>query len=177
MADETPYERIQRAIRNYGEAAMENFVRCRALGYALAEGLDDYLQAPEPCVALVPPEGPFDPKRHYGDAAFSYDPSQPIRLEPIAFGLCVVVPNAEDSGNLWIRTALKVEVAEERFEIFVAHQPRVRIPLAFEGKLAPLYQTLLAEFLQLFREELADFGDPRYQNRIGFVPNLPGDGA
>lgn len=173
MADETPYEEIRRAIRNYGEAAMENFLRCRALGHALAEGLNEYLGAPEPCVALVPPQGPFDPKRRYGDEAFSYDPNQPIRLEPIAFGLCVVVPNEEDSGTLWIRTALKVEVVDDRFEVFVSNQPKVRVPLAFEGQLLPIYQTLRAEFLHLFRQELADFGDPRYQNRIGFVPTLP----
>lgn len=173
MADDTPYDRLKAAISAYGEAAMENLIRCRALGNAVAKGLNDYLGAPEPCVALVPPQGPFDPTQKYGDAAFSYDPNQPIRLEPIAFGLCVTVPNVEDSGSLWIRTGIKVEVKDDRFEIFISNQPRLRLPLDFEGRLQPVYETLMAEFLHLFRHELADFGDPRYQNRIGFVPTLP----
>ncbi|GGY49534.1 hypothetical protein [Parvularcula lutaonensis] len=173
MAEKTPYETLKAAIEAYGEAAMENFLRCRALGHAVAEGFDSYLEAPEPAVALVPPQGPFDPSQEYGDAAFSYDPKQPIRLEPIAFGISVTVPNVEDSGSLWIRTGIKVEVKDDRFEIFIANQPRLRLPLDFEGKLQPVYETLMAEFLHLFRHELADFGDARYQNRIGFVPTMP----
>jgi hypothetical protein len=171
--DETPYDVLRAAIHAYGEAAMENFLRCRALGQAIASGLHDYLGAPEPCVSLVPPKGPFDPSRAYGDAAFSYDEKQPIRLEPISFGVCVTVPNTEDSGTLWVRTGVTVDVANDMFEVFVTNQPRLRIPLEFEGRLGAVFDALMAEFLRLFRIELADFGDPRYQNRIGFVPTLP----
>lgn len=170
---DTPYATLRKAICAYGDAAMENFLRCRALGNAIADGLHAYLEAPEPCVSLVPPGGPFDPKKTYGDKAFSYDENRPIRLEPIVFGICVVVPNAEDSGTLWIRTPVKVEVKDEMFEIFVAHQARVRIPLDFEGRLKPVFESLMKEFLRMFKQELADFGDERYQNQIGFVPTLP----
>ncbi|MCQ8185159.1 hypothetical protein [Parvularcula maris] len=174
MAEEkTPYDVLKEAIHAYGEAAMENFLRCRALGHAIASGLHDYLAAPEPCVSLVPPKGPFDPSRTYGDAAFSYDPKQPIRLEPISFGVCVTVPNTEDSGSLWVRTGVTVDVKDDHFEVFVTNQPRRRVPLEFEGQLEPVFDALMTEFLRLFRIELADFGDPRYQNRIGFVPTLP----
>jgi hypothetical protein len=176
MAEErVPYDVLKEAIQAYGEAAMQNFLRCRAFGHAVAAGLFDYLGAPEPCVSLVPAKGPFDPSRKYGDAAFSYDPGQPIRLEPISFGLCVIVPNTEDSGSLWVRTGVTVDVAGGVFEVFVTNQPRLRVPLDFEGHLQPVFEALMAEFLRLFRIELADFGDPRYQNRIGFVPTLPGE--
>ncbi|NNU17708.1 hypothetical protein HK107_15355 [Parvularcula sp. ZS-1/3] len=174
MADEqTPYENLRTAISAYGEAAMENFLRCRAFGHAVAVGLNGYLKAPQACVSLVPPDGPFNPAETYGDKAFSYDPARPIRLEPIAFGISVTVPNEEDSGSLWIRSAVMVEVKDERFEVMVANQPIVRVPLEFTGNLEPVYETLMAEFLRMFRKELADFGDPKYQNRIGFVPLLP----
>lgn len=173
MPEATPYVTLQNAVSAYGEAAMENFLRCRALGHAVAEGLDAYLKAPKPCVALVPAQGPFDPEKTYGDKAFSFDPGTPIRLEPIAFGICVVIPNREDSGTLWVRTGLLAEVKEERFEVMVANQPVVRIPLAFDGELTPIFDSLMTEFLQLFRKDLAAFGDPRYQNRIGFLPHVP----
>ncbi len=165
----TRYEVLTRAVHAYGEAAMENFLRCRALGLAIAEGLFAYLGASEDCVALVPATGPFDPERDYGHDAFSYDPKRPIRLEPITFGICVIVPNLEDSNSLWIRTGIRCEVIDERFEIFVANQPRVRVPLEFEGELEPVFETLMREFMQIFRHELADFGDERYRREFGFV--------
>jgi len=172
-ADQSPYEVLQSAIRAYGEAAMENFLRCRALGYAVAEGLPGYLQSPEDRVSLVPPQGQFDPKKVYGDEAFSYDPRLPIRLEPVVFGICVVVPNVEDSGSLWMRTHVRVDINDDRFDVFVGQQSRIRLPLAFEGELTPLYESLMSELLTVFRRELADFGDERYQNQLGFVPTLP----
>jgi hypothetical protein len=173
MAEDTPYARLTAAIHAYGSAALENFLRCRAFAHALAESLHDYLGAPEPCVSLVPAKGPFDPKKAYGEKAFSYDPARPIRLEPITFGLCVTVPNAEDSGSMWIRTAVMAEVKEDRFEVFVAGQPRVRVPLDFEGNFGPVHETLMTEYMRLFRQELEEYGHEDYQNRIGFVPIPP----
>jgi len=174
MTEEAPYEQLRRAIHAYGDAAMENFLRCRALGYAVVKGFHAYLDTQVPCVSLVPPQGPFTPQQDYGDRAFSYDPSQPIRLEPIAFGICVTVPNAEDSGSLWLRTGVRVEVRDDRFDVFVAHQPLVRVPLDFENKLAPIFESLMREYLQIFRRELAEFGDERFRNQLGFVPNPGG---
>lgn len=177
MSEETPYDMLRSAVRAYGEAAMENFLRCRAFGYAVADGLAAYLAAPEPCVSLVPASGPFDPKRSYGDRAFTYDPKRPIRLEPMAFGLCVTIPHEEDSGSLWVRTGVRVEVKDDRFDVFVAHQPLIRIPVEFEGQLAPVFERIMAEYMQIFRRELADFGDVRYQNTVGFVPIVPNSDA
>ena len=171
MAEPTPYGQLQAAIKAYGEAALENLLRCRALGHAVVKALPAHLQAPAEHVSLVPPEGPFDPKRDYGDDAFSYDQRLPIRLEPIAFGVCLVVPNVEDSGSLWVRTAVRVDIHDERFDVFVGQQPRIRLPLAFEGELTPLFETMMAEWMSAFRRELADFGDARYQHQLGFVPS------
>ncbi|MEM9839191.1 MAG: hypothetical protein AAF830_08550 [Pseudomonadota bacterium] len=173
MADGTPYDALRQAVMAYGEAAMENFLRCRALGYAIAKEFPAFLGAPAQAVALVPPQGAFNPKNDYGDQAFSYDPKRPIRLEPIAFGLCLTIPNAEDSGSMWIRTMLRLEIADNCFDVYVDDQPRVRIPLAFEGALEPVFEALQAEFMQTFRQELEDFGDSRYQNRLGFVTDTP----
>lgn len=173
MAESAPYDTLRQAASAYGEAAMANFLRCRALGYAIAKGLPGFLGAPAEAVALVPARGPCNPKANYADRAFNYDPARPIRLEPVVFGLCLMIPNAEDSGSMWIRTPVKVEVANSRFEVYVDDRPRVRIPLAFEGALDPVYEALLAEFMEVFQQELEDFGDSRYQNRLGFVTDTP----
>lgn len=165
----TPYAQLKAAVRDYGEAAMENFLRCRAFGLALAEGLPAFMGCSDKCVSLVPPEGAFDPAKAYGDAAFSFDPKGVIRLEPILFGVCVIMPNAEDSGSLWLRTVVRVEITGDTFDIFAGHQPMVRVPLEFADRLAPVYQAIYKELLSVFRKELARFNDERYAGGIGFL--------
>ena len=167
----TPYEQLKSAVHDYGEAAMENFLRCRAFGLGVVEGFAAFLGCEPSCVSAVPATGPFDPAKTYGDEAFSFDPNQVIRLEPITFGVCVIVPHEEDSGSLWLRTGVRVEVTGETFDVFVANQPLVRVPLEFEDELAPVFETLHRELMGLFRKDLLRFQDERYAGGIGFVPN------
>jgi hypothetical protein len=169
----TPYEELKAAIHDYGDAAMENFVRCRALGRAVAEGLPGYLKCSPNCVSLVPAQGQFDPSKDYGDEAFSFNPNQPIRLEPVVFGICLILPHEEDSGSLWLRTGLRVEVTGGTFDIFVANQPLTRVPLEFEGALEPLFETIHEEYLSVFNKDLMHFNDERYAGGIGFMPTQP----
>lgn len=171
----TPYEELVDAIRDYGEAAMENFLRCRAFGQGVVEALPDFLKCPPACVSLVPAQGPFDPSMSYGDRAFSYDPKGVIRLEPILFGVCLIIPNAEDSGSLWLRAGVKVEVTGDTFDIFVAHQPMVRVPLEFDGRLTPVLETIHKEYLSVFEKDVARFTDEQYAGGIGFIPSRPGE--
>ncbi|MEM9233902.1 MAG: hypothetical protein AAGA69_06640 [Pseudomonadota bacterium] len=168
---QTPYEELKAAIHEYGEAAMENLVSCRALGNNIAAGFSEYLGATEECVSLVPPQGAFDPRKDYGDKAFSFSATPIIRLEPVVFGICVTVPHEEDSGKLWLRTLLKVAVSGGSFDVFVSHQPLLRVPLNFEGQLTPVYDALKEELLSVFAKELAVFNDSRYADGIGFMPS------
>lgn len=168
--DQTPYEKLQAAIREYGEAAMENLLRCRAFGWAVVKGLPDYMGCDPRHVALVPAQGPFDPAKNYGDDAFSFDPKQVIRLEPMTFGICVVVPNHEDSGSLWLRTGVRLEISGDSFDVFIAHQPMLRVPLSFEEALGPVFDTVHKEFMTTFCREVAQFKDQHYRDGIGFMP-------
>lgn len=171
MTDEpTPYEELQAAILDYGEAAMENLIRCRALGHAVAAGLPGYLGAPEGCCSLVPPHGVFDPAKDYGDKAFSFSDTPVVRLEPIRFGLCVIVPHKEDSGRLWLRIAVRVAVVGERFDVFVGNQPLIRVPLDYKGHLTRVHDHIHDELMSIFATELAVFNDARYSEGIGFMP-------
>ena len=164
----TRYEELKQAISDYGEAAMENLVRCKALGQAIIGGLAGWLECPPDKVAAVPPAGQFDPRHDYGDAAFSYHGQPVIRLEPIVFGVCVAVKNVEDSGSLWLRTAIRVEVTGDTFDLFVANQPMINIPKEFTGQLDPVYEAIHRELMSVFKTELADFHDNRYDQGIGF---------
>ena len=129
------YDELKEAISDYGEAAMENLVRCKGLGEAVLEGFGDWLGCSAEKVVAVPAQGPFDPRHHYGDAAFSFHGAQVVRLEPVLFGLCVIVDNVEDSGALWLRTGVRLEVTGDSFDIYVANQPMVHAPLNFTGQL------------------------------------------
>ena len=164
------YEELKRAIRAYGEAAFQNLLRSRALAEAIVASFPAYIAAEADAVAAVPAEGPFDPRTDYGDAAFSFHHRPVIVLEPVRFGLSLIVGNAEDQGALWLRTIIAAEVMGDHFDVFVAERPVVRIPLDFEGRLDPVLEAIHQEFLSTFETEVTEFNDARFKGGIGFLP-------
>jgi len=166
----TPFDDIKDAIRDYGQAAFQNLLKCRALGDAIVDGFPAFEGCPAENVAAVPAEGQFDPHKDYGDAAFSYAARDVIILEPVRFGLSLIVGNAEDKGALWLRTAIAAEIVGGNFEIYVAARPVIRIPFDFEDKLSPVFEAIHHEFLETFTLETNDFHDARFRTGIGFLP-------
>jgi len=166
----TKFEELKSAIYDYGDAAFQNLLRCKALGEAIIEGYPKYIGSPEGSVSAVPIEGPFDPRNDYGDEAYSFHKRDVIILEPIRFGLSLVVGNAEDAGSLWLRTMISVEITGDTFDIFVASQPLIRVPLQFDEKLSPVYDAIHKEFLETFTLEVMEFNDSRFKTGIGFLP-------
>ena len=83
MTEETRFEKLQEAIKAYGAAAFENLLRCKGFGEAVINGLPEFLGCNAESVTAVPPEGPFDPRRDYGEDAFSYRRREVIALEPV----------------------------------------------------------------------------------------------
>jgi hypothetical protein len=165
------YEELEQAIRDYGEAAFQNLLRCKALGDAVIDGFPAYLNCDPRCVSGVPAEGAFDPRKNYGDEAFGFHARQVIILEPVRFGISVIVGNAEDSGSLWLRTTVAAEVAGDSFEVYVGAQPLIHTPLDFEGHLTPIFEAIHQEFLDTFELEVMEFNDVRFKSKIGFLPN------
>ncbi|MEO1137749.1 MAG: hypothetical protein AAFW68_14295, partial [Pseudomonadota bacterium] len=111
----TRFEKLQEAIKTYGAAAFENLLRCKGFGEAVLAGFPEFLGCSKDCITAVPPVGPFDPRKDYGEDAFSYRHREVIVLEPVQFGIALTVKNFEDSGALWLRTALAVEVTGDSF--------------------------------------------------------------
>jgi hypothetical protein len=164
------YDVLKDAIRDYGAAAFENLLKCKALGEATVAGFAPHIGAPAGCVSGVPAEGEFDPRKDYGDGAFSFSQRSVIVLEPVRFGVSLIVGNVEDRGALWLRTVVAAELTGGAFDVFVASQPKMRIPLDFDGKLAPIYDALHQEFLDTFEIEVMEFNDARFRTGIGFLP-------
>lgn len=165
-----PFDELKTAIRDYGQAAFQNLMKSRALADAIVSGFHVFEGCPKENVAGVPAEGPFDPHKDYGDGAFSFAAREIIILEPVRFGLCLIVGNVEDKGALWLRTVIAAEVAGDRFDVYVAQRPVIRVPLAFEGGLTPVFEAVHAEFIETFTLETNDFLDARFKGGIGFLP-------
>lgn len=166
----TRFAKLQDAIERYGAAAFENLLRCKGLGDAIVEGFPDYIECDAACVKAAPPVGPFNPLIHYGEEAFSYSRREVIVLEPVQFGIALTVRNREDSGSLWLRTALSIEVTGDSFDVFVAQQPVIYTPLDYEDKLEPVFEAIYQEFLNTFQLEVLEFNDKRFETGIGFLP-------
>lgn len=164
------FEELKSAIRDYGQAAFQNLLKCRALGDAIASGFHGFEGCPAENAAAVPADGVFDPCKDYGDDAFSYSGREVIILEPVRFGICLIVGNAEDAGALWLRTVVAAEIIGENFDVFVAAQPVIRVPIDFAGKLDPVFEAIHREFLETFTLEVNEFRDARFKTGIGFLP-------
>lgn len=167
---ESRFQSLQNAIKDYGAAAFENLIRCRGLADRIVENLPRYLECGKDCVRVVPPQGQFDPRKEYGDLAFSFSQRQVIALEPIAFGIALIVKNSEDSGSLWLRTAIAIEITGDSFDVFVAQQPVLHVPLNSDGELEPVLEAIYQEFLQTFQIQILAFNDERFETGIGFLP-------
>ena len=167
---QTRFQKLQAAIKVYGAAAFENLLRCKGFGEAIVEGLPGFLDCSAECVTAVPFEGAFDPRKDYGEEAFSYHHRDVIVLEPVLFGVSLTVKNFEDSGSLWLRTVIAVEVTGDSFDVFVAQQPVIRVSLDYRGKLEPVFEAIYREFLNTFQLEVLEFNDKRFATGIGFVP-------
>lgn len=163
------YEELKAAIRSYGEAAFQNLLKSRALGDAIVAGFNEHVGCPPENVVAVPAQGIFDPHKDYGDEAYSFSGREVIILEPVRFGLCLIVGNAEDSGALWLRTVISAEIVGETFDVFVASQPVIRVPFEFEGALAPVFDAIHKEFVETFALEVDEFNDTRFKTGIGFL--------
>jgi hypothetical protein len=164
------FEELKSAIRDYGQAAFQNLLKCRALGDAIASGFHEFEGCSEDNVAAVPTQGVFDPRKEYGDEAYSYSGRDVIILEPVSFGLSLIVGNVEDSGALWLRTVISAEIIGENFDVFVASQQVIRVPIDFEGKLQPVFEAIHREFLETFTLEVNEFLDAPFKTGIGFLP-------
>ncbi|MEM8987582.1 MAG: hypothetical protein AAGC95_12770 [Pseudomonadota bacterium] len=162
------YNELQKSIQDYGRAAFENMCLCRHFAETLAKGMPGYLDCDPSLVALVPAEGPFDPKRVYGDEAFSFHGAKVIALAPIQFGVSLVAKNPQDDEALWLRARVSVEVVGGMFVTFIGFQRKLEIPTD-EVNFEKVYERIYKEYLDTFKKEVDEYRSDRLKTGIGFV--------
>lgn len=165
-APQSRYENLAALAARYRTLAGENYGRTRAFAETLRGGFCGYLNSDSPpCVLLVPPAGPFEP-RAYGDFAFSVPPSGFQPLGPIAFGLAVRV----SAQNDWIRLTLECVKEADAFivTIFGGGESSVRMP-ADEQNPVEFFAALYEHLHAFFDQAIDDYEHGRYGSReIGF---------
>jgi len=163
---QTRYEELTSAAARYGELATENYTRIRSLAEAIQSGFCSYLNSGHPpCVLLVPPQGPFEPKA-YGDGAFSAPPRGFQPLGPVQFGLAVRV---SDKGD-WVRIILNCSKEGETFTVDLADGGEHRFPLPLhEQDPMEFFGALHTHVMDFFGRAVDDYQHGRYGQRdIGF---------
>ncbi len=158
-------ELIETAGRYKGLAA-ENYSRIRELAETLRSRFCDYLGSDmPPCVRLVPPGGPFEPK-DYGDSAFSIPAKGFQPLGPVSFGLAVRVT---DSGD-WLRAALTCRKEGDKFIVRVEGGPRYEFDLPLDGQETLAFLEILhAHVMNWFKLSIEEYEHGQYgQREIGF---------
>jgi hypothetical protein len=152
---------LRQAAWKYGAVTTENDAFVKRLAHVLREGFAEYLGVDLSCVSLVPAAGDYDPRLDYRDAAFSTYLSGLQLLEPIQFGLSVMVQNLGDSGANWLAISIEVMKRADRAEVFVGQSPKISIPAAYEGCLEPVFERLY--------NGMADFYAGAEDLQIGFT--------
>jgi len=100
---------LKETAARYAALSLENYARIRALAERIAREFCAYLHPNNPpCVFLVPPRGPFQP-RDYGGRAFTVSGAGFLPLGPIGFGLAVRVSDHNDYIRLVLSCAKEGE--------------------------------------------------------------------
>ncbi len=160
------YAALTALATRYRALAAENYARTRALAESIRGGFCSFLYSQDPpCVMLVPPFGPFEPKA-YGDAAFSIPPHGFQPLGPIQFGLAVRVGGQSD----WLRVVLACFKEGDRFtvDIYGGGEHRFSLPLD-EQNPVDFFAALYAHLESFFAAAIDDYEHGRYGSRdMGF---------
>jgi hypothetical protein len=154
------------AVGAYQTAARENYSRIRALAEAIRAGFCAYIaSANPPCVLLVPPAGPFEPKDH-GDGAFSAQPQGLITLQPIAFGLAI---RLTPEGN-WMRQTFICHKEGQQFTVKVEGGPTHQFGLPLHQQDPQIFfEALYDHILSHFEEAVRNYEEGETDAReIGF---------
>ena len=109
---------IWEAANIYGARSFDNYAQIRSLAETLRDLMCVWLHpGDEPCVFLVPPEGPFQ-AQNYQSGAFSVSGTGYLPLKPISFGLAVRISENKDYMRLQLHCQkegelMKVSIGKE----------------------------------------------------------------
>jgi len=162
----TRLSKIWEAAEVYGARSFDNYAKIRSVAETVRDLLCMWLHTgEEPCVFLVPPEGPFQAE-NYQSGAFSVSGTGYLPLKPISFGLAIRISEDKDYMRLQLHCQkegdlMKISIGKER-------PISVKLPLD-ETQLTPLFEQIYDHVLAFFQDSVAQYDEGDYGTSvIGF---------
>lgn len=154
------------AAEVYGARSFDNYAQIRSVAETLRDLLCTWLHTgDEPCVYLVPPEGPFQAE-NYQSGAFSVSGTGYLPLKPISFGLAVRISQDKD----YMRLQLHCQKEGELMKISIGKESPIAVSLPLdETQLTPVFERIYDHILAFFQNSVAQYDDGDYGTSvIGF---------
>jgi len=165
--DSSRLSAIYEAAEIYGVRSFDNYVQIRSVAETVRDLLCKWLhKGDEPCVYLVPPEGPFQAE-NYQSGAFSVSGTGYLPLKPISFGLAIRISEDKD----YMRLKLDCQKEGELMKISIAKESSpiaLQLPLD-ETQLTPLFERIYDHVLGFFSNSVEKYDEGDYgTSTIGF---------
>lgn len=157
---------IWEAAETYGQRSFDNYVQIRSAAETIRDLLCVWLhKGDEPCVYLVPPEGPFQAE-NYQSGAFSVSGTGYLPLKPISFGLAVRISESKD----YMRLQMHCQKEGELMKISIGKESPTALQLPLdETKLTPLFDRIYGHILAFFTDSVHQYDEGDYGTAtIGF---------
>lgn len=154
------------AANVYGARSFDNYAQIRSLAETLRDLLCSWLHVGEdPCVFLVPPEGPFQ-AQNYQSGAFSVSGTGYLPLKPISFGLAIRISENKD----YMRLQIHCQKEGELMKVSIAEESPIAIGLPLdETQFTPLFELIYDHILSFFQDNVAKYDEGAYGTSvIGF---------
>ena len=161
----TRAEALAEIAGEYGDRALTNYSQVRNLAINLRDSLRDYLCHDKDCVFLVPPSGKFG-ARDYGSEAYSVSGKGFLPLEPISFGLAVLVSGKKD----YIRIVMTTRKEGDTLYLTPDNRKPYRLDLPIsDDQLAEITEGVYAYLVDWFASRIDRYDNGDYGNNdIGF---------
>lgn len=158
--------KIYEAAETYGVRSFDNYVQIRSVAETVRDLLCKWLhKGGEPCVYLVPPEGPFQAE-NYQSGAFSVSGTGYLPLKPISFGLAIRISEDKDYMRLMLHCQKEGDLM--RISIGKESPISVQIPLD-ETQLTPLFERIYDHVIAFFADSVEKYDEGDYgTSTIGF---------
>lgn len=115
----------------------------------------------------VPPDGEFEPRTDYRDAAYSSYYQNVCYLEPILMGISTEIGNKADRGATWVRTVLEFQPSGIDLVVLVGESSNRICPDQDHGSaMAAICEAIFEDVRRAFSLELED---AKGETRIGFI--------
>lgn len=165
-AEASKLAEIWTAAEIYGDRSFDNYAQIRSVAETVRDLLCQWLNTgDEPCVFLVPPEGPFL-SQNYQSGAFSVSGQGYLPLKPITFGLAIRISEDQDYMRLTMHCrkegdVMKISIGDKR-------PHALELPLD-ETRLQPLFERIHKHVLSFFQDSVNEYDEGDYgTSSIGF---------